>query len=94
MLAQRRALASGTGPVASDLGMDAYSTVLLGMEGQKETRAEIMAPISRIGSPRCKRGLLLDIPDYVRDSEGEDQIASYWLAFELLKANYSAVGKP
>ncbi|KAK1835204.1 armadillo-type protein [Podospora conica] len=83
------ALASGTGLVASDLGMDAYSTVLLGTEGQKETRAEIMKLISRIGSPALQTKIASDMLDYVRDSEGEDQIASYWLAFELLKANYS-----
>ena len=83
------ALSSGTGLVASSLGMDAYSTVLLGTEGQKETRAEIMKLISRIGSPALQTKIASDMLDYVRDSEGEDQIASYWLAFELLKANYS-----
>lgn len=83
------ALASGTGLVAAGLGMDAYSTVLLGTEGQKETRAEIMKLISRVGSPALQTKIASDMLDYVRDSEGDDQIASYWLAFELLKANYS-----
>ncbi len=66
----------------------AYHPVLLGGENQRATRAEIMTLIGRVSSPTEQARMAADMLGYVRDSVGIDQIAAYWLSFELLKATY------
>lgn len=66
-----------------------YTPVLLDSEGQKTTRAEVGSLISSIGSATQQVKLATFMLGYVRDSEGVDQIASFWLAFELLKVTYA-----
>ncbi|KAK3357362.1 armadillo-type protein [Lasiosphaeria hispida] len=78
---------SGAGTSIAEMG--AYSPVLLDLEGQRATRGEIATLISNIGSPTQQTKLATTMLAYVRDSEGVDQIASYWLAFELLKSTYA-----
>ncbi|KAK3942991.1 armadillo-type protein [Diplogelasinospora grovesii] len=67
----------------------AYRPVLLDSESQKTTRNEINTLISKIGSSTRQAKLAASMLSSLRDSEGADQIASYWLAFELLKASYA-----
>ncbi|KAK3322136.1 armadillo-type protein [Apodospora peruviana] len=66
-----------------------YRPVLLDLEGQKTTRTEISTLISNIGSSVQQVKLGAKMLSSLRDSEGVDQIASFWLAFELLKATYA-----
>jgi len=81
-------LVSGSIVSESSLGMEAFNPVLLGLEGQKATRGEFVTLVSNIGSMAQQISLASTMLTNVRDSEGVDQIASYWLAFELLKASY------
>ncbi|KAK1750763.1 armadillo-type protein [Echria macrotheca] len=73
----------------SDAGMGVFTPVLLENEGQKATRGEIMTLISNISSTTQQVRLATSMMAYVRDVDGIDQIASYWLAFELIKASYA-----
>ncbi|KAK4194739.1 armadillo-type protein [Triangularia verruculosa] len=67
-----------------------YNPVILDSEGQKTTRNELSTLISQIGSPDLQVKLATSMLSYVRDSEEPTtQIASFWLAFELLKSTYS-----
>ncbi|KAK0711249.1 armadillo-type protein [Lasiosphaeris hirsuta] len=78
-----------SGASGSLVGMGAFSPVLLDLEGQRATRGEIATLISNIGSPTQQTKMATAMLAYVRDFEGVDQIASYWLAFELLKSVYA-----
>ncbi|KAK0722808.1 armadillo-type protein [Lasiosphaeria miniovina] len=69
--------------------VQAYSPVLFDLESQKTTRGEINALISNVGSSTQQAKLATAMLGYLRDSDGVDQIASYWLAFELLKSTYA-----
>ncbi|KAK0661251.1 armadillo-type protein [Cercophora samala] len=67
-----------------------YNPVILDSEGQKTTRNELSSLISQIGSPTLQVKLATSMLSYVRDSdEPTTQIASFWLAFQLLKSTYS-----
>ncbi len=66
-----------------------YAPVLLDSESQRTTRKEISSLITSIGSAAQQVKLAASMLGYIRDSEGVDQIASFWLAFELLKATYT-----
>ncbi|KAK4231519.1 armadillo-type protein [Podospora fimiseda] len=66
-----------------------YHPILLSSEGERTTRREISSLIYNIGSQSQQVKLATSMLSCVRDSEGVDQIASYWLAFELLKATYA-----
>ncbi|KAJ9154975.1 TEL2-interacting protein 1 [Pleurostoma richardsiae] len=69
--------------------LQTYRPILLAQESQRMTRAEINKLIRDIGSPSQQTKLAAEMLGYVRDSDGIDQIASYWLSFELLKASFS-----
>jgi hypothetical protein len=75
--------------VRSGLELATYTPVLLDSESQKTTRKEISFLISSIGSPAQQIKLATSMLGYVRDSQGVEQIASFWLAFELLKSTYA-----
>ncbi|KAJ4304340.1 hypothetical protein N0V88_001953 [Collariella sp. IMI 366227] len=82
-------ISSSTDLVASGTELATYAPVLLNSEGQKTTRKEVATLISTIGSAAHQVKLATSMLSHVRDSEGVDQIASFWLAFELLKATYA-----
>ncbi|KAK4123461.1 ARM repeat-containing protein [Parathielavia appendiculata] len=82
-------VATNTDLVRSGLETATYSPVLLGSESQKATRKEISALISSIGSPAQQIKLAASMLGHVRDSQGVNQVASFWLAFELLKSTYA-----
>ncbi|KAK4179258.1 armadillo-type protein [Triangularia setosa] len=68
----------------------AYNPVILDSEGQKTTRNELSSLISQIGSPTLQVKLATSMLSYVHDSdEPTSQIASFWLAFQLLQSTYS-----
>ncbi|KAL2201224.1 armadillo-type protein [Corynascus similis CBS 632.67] len=75
--------------VTSGTELAAYRPVLLDLEGQKNTRKEIHSLISNLGSAVQQVKVATTMLGYLRDSEGVEQIASFWLSFELLKATYA-----
>lgn len=81
--------AAASGLDKAHMGLEAYRPVLLEQQGQKTTRAELMTLISNVGTPTQQVKLAASMLGYVRDSNGVDQVASYWLAFELLKSSYT-----
>lgn len=66
-----------------------YRPVLLAEDSQKGTRNEIRSLIDNIGSLTQKTKLAAEMLTYLRDSKGADQIAAFWLSFELIKASDS-----
>ncbi|AEO69207.1 uncharacterized protein THITE_121884 [Thermothielavioides terrestris NRRL 8126] len=66
-----------------------YAPILLDSESQKTARRDIRALITSVGSAAQQVELATSMLSHIRDSEGVDQIASFWLAFELLKATYA-----
>ncbi|KAK3340737.1 armadillo-type protein [Neurospora tetraspora] len=83
-------LSTATDLTVSRPDIQSYPPVLLDSEGIKSTRAEITKLIANIGSPAQQTKLAAAMLGYLRDSEGVEQIASYWLAFELLKTTYNS----
>lgn len=62
---------------------------MLSHGSQKTTREALLELVNSIGSPSQQAQLAAGMLDSARDSEGIDQIAQYWLSFELLKAALS-----
>ncbi|KAH8890924.1 hypothetical protein GQ53DRAFT_765634 [Thozetella sp. PMI_491] len=77
-----------TNTALAESGSDSrlYQAVLVGGEGQRVTMAELNSLINRIGSASQQIRLATEMLEFVRDSEGVEQIAAYWLSFELIKA--------
>lgn len=73
----------------SELAVREYSPVILAMDSQRSTRKEIQSLISSIGSSAQQIKLGSEMLSSLRDTEGVDQIASFWLSFELIKASYA-----
>ncbi|KAH6849777.1 armadillo-type protein [Chaetomium sp. MPI-CAGE-AT-0009] len=82
-------ISTGTDLARSGLELATYSPVLLDSEGQKTTRKEVGSLISNVGSSVQQVRIATAMLGYLRDSEGVEQIASFWLSFELLKATYA-----
>ncbi|KAK3295888.1 armadillo-type protein [Chaetomium fimeti] len=82
-------VSTGTDLARHGVELAAYSPVLLDSEGQRTTRKEVGALISRVGSSVQQVKIATAMLGHVRDSEGVEQIASFWLSFELLKATYA-----
>ncbi|OIW33286.1 hypothetical protein CONLIGDRAFT_628166 [Coniochaeta ligniaria NRRL 30616] len=74
----------------SELTVQEYRPVILALDGQRTTRKEIESLIISIGSPAQQVKLASEMLSSLRDSEGVDQIASFWLSFELVKASYAS----
>lgn len=66
-----------------------FSPVLLPQESQRDTRRDVTALIENIGSPTQQTKLAAEMLPYIRDSNGVDQISSYWLSFQLLKSSFT-----
>ncbi|KAB5558437.1 armadillo-type protein [Coniochaeta sp. 2T2.1] len=73
-----------------ELTVKAYRPVILASDGQRGTRREVESLVASIGSPAQQVKLASEMLSSLRDSEGVDQIASFWLSFELVKATYNA----
>ncbi|KAB5570283.1 armadillo-type protein [Coniochaeta sp. 2T2.1] len=74
----------------SELTVKEYRPVILASDSQRGTRKEVESLVASIGSPAQQIKLASEMLSSVRDSEGVDQIASFWLSFELVKATYKA----
>ena len=71
-----------------------YPPVILDRDNQQQTRNEILSLIENIGSPSRKTKLAADMLSYLQDSAGVDQLASFWLSFEIIKSSYSSPNPP
>jgi hypothetical protein len=72
-----------------ELAVREYRPVILALDSQRSTRKEIESLISSIGSPTQQIKLGSEMLSSLQDTEGVDQIASFWLSFELVKASYT-----
>lgn len=66
-----------------------YRPVILAQEGQRDTRRDVARLIQDIGTPTQQTKLAAEMLLSVRDTDGVDQISSFWLSFELLKASFA-----
>ncbi|KAI1085820.1 ARM repeat-containing protein [Whalleya microplaca] len=98
-------LASKTGNILSEFSSNAlelnnmdiiksqeyttFNPVLISQDTERPTRLALLDFISKVGSVSQQSKLANDLLDYVQESSGPSQIASYWLAFELVKSTWS-----
>lgn len=75
--------------VHSGCKMQDYRPVILPQESQRETRRDIATLIQDIGTPTQQTKFAAEMLLCIRDSVGVDQISSFWLSFELLKASFA-----
>ncbi|EFX03985.1 heat repeat protein [Grosmannia clavigera kw1407] len=66
-----------------------YKPVLLGLGSQKVTRDALLGLLAHIGSSSQQVRLASEMLYFVRDSDGLEQVAAFWLSFELVKASFS-----
>ncbi|EJT81791.1 hypothetical protein GGTG_01766 [Gaeumannomyces tritici R3-111a-1] len=66
-----------------------FKPAILSHGSQKTTREALLELVANIGPPSQQAQLASGMLDCARDSEGIDQIAQYWLSFELSKAALS-----
>jgi TELO2-interacting protein 1 len=63
-----------------------FQPFLMDQPNQRTTRNELQTFISKSGNLWNQAKLAGDMLEYLRDSTGTAQVASFWLAFELVKA--------
>lgn len=67
-----------------------FQPVLLGHEGQKRLKSEIMGLLRTVGSMSQHTTIAANMLDTVRDSASLNQLTAYWLCFELVKAAHAS----
>ncbi|KAI1769058.1 ARM repeat-containing protein [Hypoxylon sp. FL1150] len=70
-------------------GSDIFPPVLIVQETERPTRTALLDLLSKAGSVYRQGKLTADLLNYVRESTGPSQVASYWLAFEVIKSSLS-----
>ncbi|KAI0603290.1 HEAT repeat protein [Biscogniauxia sp. FL1348] len=70
-------------------GMDNFQPILISQETERPTRSALLDLLANIGPVSQQVRLASDMLGYVRESSGLTQVASYWLAFELVKSALS-----
>ncbi|RYP21219.1 hypothetical protein DL765_002358 [Monosporascus sp. GIB2] len=66
-----------------------FRPVLMGQETDSSTRAAVLDLVANIGTTSQQNRLASDMLNHAQESTGPGQVASYWLAFELVKSSYS-----
>lgn len=66
-----------------------FQPILLGYEGQKRLKSEVMGLLGTVGSMSQHAKIAADMLDCVRESAALNQITAYWLCFELIKAAHA-----
>jgi len=72
--------------VRPDVQLQQFRPVMLAQESQKGIREKMTTLVRNLGSSAQLSKLASEMLSYMRDSTGIDQLSSYWLSFELLKA--------
>ncbi|KAI2615440.1 ARM repeat-containing protein [Hypoxylon sp. NC1633] len=75
--------------VVKQNGSSTFPPVLIAQETERSIRTALLDLLSNAGPVSQQSKLADDLLNYVRESTGPSQIASYWLAFELVKSNLS-----
>ncbi|KAI1777518.1 ARM repeat-containing protein [Hypoxylon cercidicola] len=70
-------------------GSRLFPPVLIAQETERSTRTALLDLLSNVGSISQQGKLASDLLNYVRESTGPSQVASYWLAFEIVKSSLS-----
>lgn len=70
-------------------GPSNFPPILVAQETERSTRTALLELLSNVGSITRQSKLADDLLNYVRESTGPSQIASYWIAFELVKSSLS-----
>ncbi|UKZ55501.1 hypothetical protein TrVGV298_009325 [Trichoderma virens] len=66
-----------------------FQPVLLGHEGQRRLKGEIMSLLRTVGSISQNTKIAANMLDCVRESTSLNQLTAYWLCFELIKASHA-----
>ncbi|EHK47568.1 hypothetical protein TRIATDRAFT_52027 [Trichoderma atroviride IMI 206040] len=66
-----------------------FQPILLGYEGQKRLKSEVMGLLRTVGSMSQHAKIAADMLDCVRESTALNQMTAYWLCFELVKAAHA-----
>lgn len=70
-------------------GPSIFPPVLIAQETERSTRTALLDLLSKVGQISQQGKLAADLLNYVRESTGPSQVASYWLAFEMVKSSLS-----
>ncbi|KAI1501263.1 HEAT repeat protein [Biscogniauxia marginata] len=70
-------------------GTGVFQPILIAQETERSTRSALLDFLSKIGPVSQQVKLASDMLHYVRESSGPTQVASYWLAFELIKSTWT-----
>jgi TELO2-interacting protein 1 len=77
-------VSSGTAPWKAS--SQQFAPVLMRHESEKETRQEMLQLLRSIASGSQEASLPASMLSFAMESEGAEQVASFWLSFELLKS--------
>ncbi|KAH0524539.1 hypothetical protein TsFJ059_007038 [Trichoderma semiorbis] len=66
-----------------------FQPVLLGHEGQRRLKSEILSLVRTVGSIPQHAAIAANMLDCVRESNSLNQLTAYWLCFELIKASHA-----
>ena len=70
-------------------GTRSYPSVLLAHDSQRELKTEIQKLINIVGKSSDQEAVLSGMLEVARSGAGENQIASYWLCFQTIKASHA-----
>ncbi|KAI0887504.1 ARM repeat-containing protein [Annulohypoxylon maeteangense] len=70
-------------------GPNTFPAVLIAQETERSTRTALLEFLSKVGSISQQTKLADDLLNYAREFTGPSQVASYWMAFELVKSSLS-----
>ncbi|OPB41509.1 hypothetical protein A0O28_0082290 [Trichoderma guizhouense] len=70
-------------------GESQFQPVLLGHEGQRRLKSEILSLVRTVGSISQHAAITANMLDCVRESTSLNQLTAYWLCFELIKASHA-----
>lgn len=67
-----------------------YQAVLLAHEAQRRLRGEVMGLFRTIGSTSYQHSIATTLLEYVQESTSTNQVAAFWLCYEIIKAGAAA----
>ncbi|KAI6092621.1 ARM repeat-containing protein [Hypoxylon rubiginosum] len=70
-------------------GSSIFPPILIAQETERLTRTAFLDLLSKVGTISQQDKLTSNLLNYVRESTGPSQVASYWLAFEMVKSSLS-----
>ncbi|EGR46503.1 uncharacterized protein TRIREDRAFT_4936 [Trichoderma reesei QM6a] len=77
-------------PASAAPSQSDFQPVILGHEGQRRLKSEIMDLARTVASTSQHTKIAANMLDCVRESASLSQLTAYWLCFELVKASHAA----